>query len=97
MGGGMGGIGRRRPGNLEHEPGLVVPKQVNAVNLLIEHRQDLELSDSEFAGVARIKRALDSTNAPLVRKLDSLQRAFKGGPIFSEPSPERREDRKSVV
>src|SRR5690242_10729397 len=45
--GGMGGMGssngiaRRRPGNIEREPGLVVPKQVNAVNLLIEHRQDL--------------------------------------------------------
>lgn len=91
MGGGMGGIGRRRPGNLEREPGLAVPKLVNAVNLLIEHRQDLELSDSEFAGIVRIKRALDSTNAPLVRKLDSLQRVYKGGPIFSEPSAERRD------
>jgi len=64
---------------------------VNVVNLLIEHRQDLELSDSEFAGVVRIKRALDSTNAPLERKLDSLQHVYKGGPIFSEPSPERRD------
>jgi hypothetical protein len=91
MGGGAGGIGRRRPGNLEHEPGLAVPKFVNGVNLLIEHRQDLELGDSEFARVVVIKRTLDSTNAPLTRKLDSLQRVFKGGPIFSEPSAARRD------
>jgi hypothetical protein len=90
-GGGAGGIGRRRPGNIEREPGLVVPKVVNGVNLLIEHRQDLTLSDSQFARIVVIKRALDSTNAPLTRKLDSLQRVFKGGPIFSEPTPARRD------
>lgn len=90
-GGGMGGIGRRRPGNIEREPGLAVPKLVNAVNLLIEHRQELELGDSEFVGVVRIKRSLDSTNAPLTRRLDSLQRVYKGGPIFAEPSAARRD------
>jgi hypothetical protein len=88
---GGAGIGRRRPGNLERETGLVVPKQVNAVNVLIEHRQDLALSDSQFARVAVIKRALDSTDSPLSRKLDSLQRVFKGGPIFSEPTAARRD------
>jgi hypothetical protein len=91
MGGGAGGIGRRRPGNIEREPGLAVPKMLNVVNLLIEHRQDLELGDPEFARVVVIKRSLDSTNAPLTRKLDSLQRVFKGGPIFSEPSAARRD------
>lgn len=85
------GIARRRPGNIEREPGLVVPKQANAVNLLIEHRQDLALSDSQVAKIAVIKRALDSTNAPLTRKLDSLQRVFRGGPIFSEPTPAHRD------
>jgi hypothetical protein len=103
--GGMGnmggtGIGRRRPGNIEREPGLVVPKQVNAVNLLIEHRQELALSDSQVARVVVIKRALDSTNSPLSRKLDSLQRVFKGGPIFSEPTAARRDslsDARTVV
>jgi hypothetical protein len=103
--GGMGnmggtGIGRRRTGNIEREPGLVVPKQVNAVNLLIEHRQELALSDSQVARVVVIKRALDSTNSPLSRKLDSLQRVFKGGPIFSEPTAARRDslsDARTVV
>jgi len=92
MGGaGTNGIARRRPGNIEREPGLVVPKQVNAVNLLIEHRQDLALTDSQFTKIAVIKRALDSTNAPHTRKLDSLQRVFRGGPIFSEPTPAHRD------
>ena len=89
--GGSNGIGRRRPGNIEREPGLAVPKQANAVNLLIEHRQDLALSDSQFAQIAVIKRALDSTNAPHTRRLDSLQRVFRGGPIFSEPTPAHRD------
>lgn len=90
MNGGTG-IARRRPGNIEREPGLAVPKQANAVNLLVEHRRDLALSDSQLANVVVIKRALDSTNAPHTRKLDSLQRVFKGGPIFSEPSAGRRD------
>jgi hypothetical protein len=90
--GGLGSsIGRRRPGTLEREPALVVPKQVNVVNLLVEHRQDLALSDSQFRRVIAIKRSLDSANAPYVRRIDSLQRTFKGGPIFSEPTPQRRD------
>jgi len=89
--GGSGGIGRRRPGSLEREPPLVVPKTVNVINLLVEHRQDIALSDSQFQHVLTIKRTLDSTNVPLSRKLDSLQRLYKGGPIFSEPSAERRD------
>ena len=64
---------------------------VNAVNLMIEHRQELTLSDSQFARVIAIKRTLDSTNASLYRKLDSVQRLFRGGPIFSQPSAARRD------
>jgi hypothetical protein len=42
--------------------------------------------------VIAIKRALDSTNAPLMRRIDSVQRIFKGGnPIFSDPGPARRD------
>ena len=88
----VGGFGRGRgPGRLQREPGIVIPKVVNAVNVMIEHRPELALSDTQFARVIVIKRALDSTNAPLVRKLDSLQRLFKPMPIFSQPGPERRD------
>jgi len=64
---------------------------VNPVNLLIEHRQELTLSDSQFAHVIAIKRTLDSTNAPLLRRIDSVERLFRGGFVFSEPSREHRD------
>jgi hypothetical protein len=91
--GGGGGFGRGRgPGNLARESGLVIPQQVNMINLLIQHRQDVALSDSQFVRVIALKRGLDSTNAPSVRRLDSLSRLFRGGtPIFSEPSRARRD------
>lgn len=91
MGGGSG-MGRGKIGDLTRESAIVIPKYVNPVNLLIEHRQELTLTDSQFAHVVTIKRALDSANTPLLRKLDSVQRLFKGGtPLFSEPSAERRD------
>jgi hypothetical protein len=89
-GGGRGGFGR---GNspLPRAPGVEIPQVVNAVNLLVQHRQDLALTDTQFMKVIAIKRTLDSTNAPLMRKLDSVQRLFKEGPVFSSGSPERRD------
>jgi len=87
-----GGFDRSRgPGKLAREPGITVPKQLNMINVLIEHRQELMLSDDQFLHVIRIKRAVDSTDAPLMRKLDSLQRVFKPMPLFKEPSPQRRD------
>jgi len=83
------GLGRSGLGG--HEPEIVVPKQVNPVNLLIEHRQELALSDSQFARIVVIKRALDSADLPLLRKMDSVQRLFKKAPLFSDPSPARRD------
>lgn len=93
--GGMGrGMGRGtfgRGNGIQRAPGVEIPQVVNAVNLLIEHRQELALSDTQFTRVIAIKRTLDSTNAPLMRKLDSVQRLFKNGPLFSEGSVERRD------
>jgi hypothetical protein len=79
MGGG-GGRSGRSPG-IAREEGLQIPKLVNGVNLLIEHRQDLALTDSQFMRIIAVKRSLDSTNAPLMRRLDSIQFLFKGGGI----------------
>jgi len=91
--GGRGGSGRGfgRGAGIQRAPGIEVPQVVNPVNLLVEHRQDLALTDSQFTRVIGIKRALDSTNAPLMRRLDSVQRLFKNGPLFSNGSPERRD------
>jgi hypothetical protein len=88
-----GGFGRggRAPG-ITREKSLEIPKPVNMVNLLIEHRQDVALSDSQFKEIIVLKRVLDSTNAPQMRRLDSLDRLFRGGlPIFSSPSAARRD------
>ena len=90
----MGGMGRggRGPGKLAREEGLSVQRPVNPVNLLIEHRQDLALSDSQFMRVIVVKRSLDSANAPLMRRIDSVQHVLKGGaPLFGETSPARRD------
>jgi len=90
--GGMGPNGQKgKPGRLERDMGITVPKIVNPVNLLIEHRLEVALNDTQFAKIIVIKRALDSTNAPMSRKLDSLQRLFHPRPIFSSVSQERRD------
>jgi hypothetical protein len=88
-GNGRGGFGRGA--SLPRAPGVEVPQVLNAVNLLVEHRQDLALTDTQFKRVIVVKRTLDSTNSPLMRKLDSVQRLFKRGPLFSSGSPERRD------
>jgi len=92
----MSGRGALSPGrgggNIAREAGIQIPKYANGVNLLIEHRPDLALSDSQFTRIIAVKRALDSANAPLVRKLDSVQHLFKAGtPMFSSPSAQRRD------
>src|SRR6185436_18687671 len=92
----LGGRGALTPGrgagNLAREAGVQIPKYVNSVNLLIEHRQELSLTDSQFVRLVAVKRTLDSTNVPLLRKLDSVQRVFKSDvPIFSSPSAARRD------
>lgn len=89
---GIGTFGRGRgPGKLTVDPGLEITRPVNVVNLLVENRPTLALTDSQFTRVIAVKRQLDSTNAPLFRRIDSLQRVFKSGPVFSEPSSQRRD------
>jgi len=88
---GIGGMGRRGPGNVVKQQGIPAPKVVNPVNLLVEHRPELALSDSQFARIIVIKRALDSTNAPLLRRIDSVQRLFRGGFVFGDQSREHRD------
>src|SRR6476661_5270562 len=76
-----GGFGRgRASGKMTMEPGIEVPRVVNPVNLLVENRAALELSETQFTRVIAIKRSLDSANAPLMRRVDSVSRLFKKGP-----------------
>jgi hypothetical protein len=89
---GMGTFGRgRAPGKLTIEPGIEVAKPVNVINLVVENRTPLVLSDSQYMRVLTIKRRLDSANAPAYRRIDSVQRLFKPGPVFADPSPQRRD------
>src|SRR5690349_24735653 len=75
--GGMGPDGQKgKPGRLARDMGITVPKIVNPVNLLIEHRLEIALNDTQFTKIIAIKRVLDSTNATPTRRLDSLQRLF---------------------
>ena len=96
QGGIFGGRGALPPGrgagSMSREASIQLPKYANGVNVLIEHRQELQLSDSQFVRLIAAKRVLDSTNAPLLRKLDSVQRLYKSGvPLFSSPSAQRRD------
>lgn len=89
---GMNGMRGERTINFKRDPGVEIPIIVQPINLMIEHRPELALSDSQFMKVIRIKRVLDSLNSPLMRKLDSVQRLFRGGgPLFGDPSPARRD------
>ena len=89
---GSSGLRGERTINFKRDPGVVIPAIVQPINLMIAHRQELALTDSQFMRVIRVKRALDSLNAPLMRKLDSVQRLFRGGgPLFGDASPERRD------
>lgn len=89
---GMNGMRGERTINFKRDPGVEIPEIVQPINVMIEHRQELALTDSQFMKVIRIKRAVDSLNSPLMRKLDSVQRLFRGGgPLFGDPSPARRD------
>ena len=90
--GGMGPDGQKgKPGRLSRDMGITIPKIVNPINLLIEHRLEVALNDTQFTKIVAIKRVLDSTNAPMSRKLDSIARLYKPRPIFSNITRERRD------
>ncbi|HKW47110.1 MAG TPA: hypothetical protein VJN70_06680 [Gemmatimonadaceae bacterium] len=66
--------GRDDPAMKEIGPELEL-RLANGVNIIIAHAKDLSLTGDQLARVAVIKRRLDSLNTPLMRELDSLQRA----------------------
>jgi hypothetical protein len=60
------------------DPLLSEPRPVNEVSVLIQHRQQLALTDTQFVQLVSIRRAVDSLNFPLERRLDSLIRVERG-------------------
>jgi hypothetical protein len=66
--------GRDDPAMKEIGPELEL-RLANGVNIIVAHARDLQLTSDQLARVIVIKRQLDSLNTPLMRELDSLQRA----------------------
>ena len=66
--------GRDDPAMKEIGPALEL-RLANGVNIIIAHAKDLSLTSEQVARVRVIKRRLDSLNTPLMRELDSLERA----------------------
>lgn len=66
--------GRDDPAMKEIGAGLEL-RLANGVNIIIAHAKELSLTSEQMSRVAVIKRRLDSLNTPLMRELDSLERA----------------------
>lgn len=66
--------GRDDPAMKEIGPELEL-RMANGVNIIVAHARNLALTNEQLARVVVVKRRLDSLNAPLMRELDSLQRA----------------------
>lgn len=66
--------GRDDPAMKEIGPELEL-RLANGVNIIVAHAKELSLTTDQLARVVLIKRRLDSLNAPLIRELDSLERA----------------------
>jgi hypothetical protein len=74
--------GRDDPAMKEIGPALEL-RLANGVNIIIAHPRELSLTSDQVARVALIKRRVDSLNTPLMRELDSLERAKRdhGEPV----------------
>lgn len=84
--------GRDDPAMREIGPALEL-RLANGVNIIIAHAKELSLTSDQLARVVVIKRRLDSLNTPLMRELDSLERAKRdrGQPVRSRgdlPEPD---------
>ena len=66
--------GRDDPAMKEIGPELEL-RLANGVNIIIAHARQLSLTSEQLSRVVTIKRRLDSLNTPLMRELDSLERA----------------------
>src|SRR5215207_8320385 len=82
---------RRDNNPLAGKPAPIVP--VNVARAVIEHERDMALSDSQRTQIVVIQRRLDSTTAPMLKKLDSLRPTFAKAreQVMSVLRPEQRE------
>ena len=71
------------------KPAPIVP--VNVARTVIEHERELALSDSQRTQIAAIQRRLDSTAAPLLKKLDSVRPTWRPAGGINDLSQEQRD------
>ena len=71
------------------KPVPVVP--VNVARTVIEHEADFALTDSQRTQIILIGRRLDSTAAPLLKKIDSLKPSWRPAGGINDLSPEQRD------
>jgi hypothetical protein len=71
------------------KPVPVVP--VNVARAVIEHEGDMALTDSQRTQIILIGRRLDSTAAPLLKKIDSLKPTWRPAGGINDLSPEQRD------
>ena len=86
----MGQMPVRRDNNpFAGKPGPIAP--VNVARTVIENERDLALTDSQRTQIVVIQRRLDSTSAPLLKKLDSLKPTWRPAGGANDLTPEQRE------
>jgi len=71
------------------KPAPIVP--VNVARTVIEHEKDMALSDSQRTQIVVIQRRLDSTTAPMLKKLDSLRPSWRPAGGLNDLSQEQRD------
>lgn len=85
----MGQYVRRDNNPFAGKPAPVVP--VDVARQVIEHEQDMALTDSQRTQIVLIQHRLDSAAAPLLKKIDSLKPTWRPAGGINDLSPEQRE------
>ena len=85
----MGQYVRRDNNPFAGKPAPIVP--VNVARLVIEHERDIALSDSQRTQITLIQRRLDSTTAPLLKRIDSLRPTWRPAGGINDLSQEQRQ------
>ena len=85
----MGQYVRRDNNPFAGKPAPIAP--VNVARTIIEHEQDMALTDSQRTQIVLIQNRLDSVAAPLLKKIDSLKPTWRPAGGINDLSPEQRE------
>jgi hypothetical protein len=84
----MGQYVRHEEDPFKGKPVPVAP--VSVAKAILSNDKDMALSDSQRTELGRIQKHLDSLNAPLLRRLDSLRPTWRPAGGLGDLSPEQR-------